>query len=265
MTTQNLEPVGARVEGVDLATLDDVDVCELEDLLAARGVVVFGDQHLDDTEFTRFLRRFGDLVFTVGETPVPGHPDLNIISNVGRTTPPRSTFHVDSSYFARPPAYTALRTVSIPSQGGQTLFTNQYRACETLDPALREELSGRTLTHIATGVDLTDEDEALAVHPLLRRHPVSGRVALYLTTPARCAGISGLDDEQARDLVARLYAHSTTSENTYRHAWAAHDVVMWDNGCVLHKADHSGVVGDRVMHRGMSTGYAGRDSRVLVG
>ena len=52
-------------------------------------------------------------------------------------------------------------------------------------------------------------------------------------------------------MIELLYAHSTAEDNIYRHAWAPGDVVMWDNGCVLHRADHSDVVGDRVMHRGM--------------
>ncbi len=100
-----------------------------------------------------FLRRLGGPVFTVGETPLPGHPDLNLISNVGRTTPPRSVFHVDTSYVSRPPAYTALRAVQIPRRGGQTLFSNQYRAAETLPPQLRARCEGRAVTHVVTGVD----------------------------------------------------------------------------------------------------------------
>ena len=259
------EPLGARVEDVDLTDLTDEDVQRVTELLAAQGVVVFPGQHLDDAAFTAFLGRFGRLVFTVGETPVTGHPDLNVISNVGRTTAPKSTFHVDSSYFAAPPAYTALRTVTVPREGGQTEFTNQYRAYETLDPELQDRLADLTLTHVVTGVELSDDDESSAVHPLLRRHPVSGRVALYLTTPSRCASISGLDETETRELVARLYAHSTRPDNVHRHAWAEHDVVMWDNGCVLHRADHSGVVGDRVMHRGMATGYAAAGAVGLAG
>ncbi len=90
------------------------------------------DQQVDDAGFAAFLETFGELVFTTGETPVPGFPDLNIISNVGRTTPPRSTFHVDTSYVRVPPAYTALRAVTIPEVGGETLFSNQYAAYESL-------------------------------------------------------------------------------------------------------------------------------------
>ena len=72
---------------------------------------------VDDEGFLRFLRSFGDLQFTEGETPVPGVDELNVISNVGRTTPPRSTFHTDTSYVRNPPAYTALRAVDRTGAG----------------------------------------------------------------------------------------------------------------------------------------------------
>ena len=254
MRTTDLQPLGVEVTGLDIATATDDDIVGLRTLLAGRGVVVLRDQHVDDEAFLGFLRSFGPLTFTAGETPVDGFPDLNVISNVGRTEPPRSTFHVDSSYLSTPPAYTALRAVQIPSQGGETVFTDQYRAAETLPAELRERVAGRSIRHVVTGIDpalLTDDDETEAEHPVLRPHPLSGRPALFLTTPKRCAAISGMGDDEAADLVAQLYAHSTTEENSLAHAWAPGDVVVWDNACVLHRGDHSVVVGDRVMHRGM--------------
>lgn len=249
------QPVGATVTGLDLRRPDADLVARLRQLLAEHGVLVLPGQQVDDTAFLDFLRSFGELVFTTGETPVEGFPDLNVISNVGLTTPPRSTFHVDSSYLRRPPAYTALRAVQIPSEGGETLFTNQYRAYETLEPGLRDLLAGRSITHVVTGLDLGEDDEKAADHPVFRTHPVSGRTALYLSTPTRCAAISGMGAEQTQEVVGRLYAHSTAEDNTFRHTWSSGDVVMWDNGCVLHRADHAAVVGDRVMHRGMVAGY----------
>jgi taurine dioxygenase len=251
--TTVLEPVGVAVTG-DAA---DLDPAALRTLLADHGVVVLRDQDLDDDGFEAFLRGFGDLVFTVGETPVDGHPDLNVVSNVGRTTPPRSSFHVDTSYVSRPPAYTALRAVTVPAVGGQTLFTNQYAAYATLPDDVRTRLAGRTVRHVVTGVDPGDAQEHAAEHPVFRPHPLTGRVALYLSTPARCVAVSGLPDDEAAEVIAHLYAHSTAPGNTLRHGWRPGDVVMWDNACVLHKADHSGVVGDRVMHRGMVATYPG--------
>ena len=249
------DPIGAEVTGVDLRTLGEADVDAITTLLAEHGVVAFRGQDLDDAGFVAFLRRFGDLTFTEGETPVDGAPDLNVVSNVGRTTPPRSSFHVDTSYVRHPPRYTALRAVAIPAEGGQTLFTNQYRALETLPADERADLAGRTITHVMTGLDLDADAETSAEHPAVLRHPVSGRDALYLSTPQRCVAISGMDEADAAATIARLLEHSTRDENVHRHGWAPGDVVMWDNRCVLHRADHSGVVGDRVMHRGMVAGH----------
>lgn len=250
------EPVGATVTEISLHDPTDDTVAELRRLLAEHGVLVLpGQDDVDDATFTAFLARLGEPTFTPGETPVEGFPALNVISNVGRATPPRSQFHTDSSYLDPPPSYTALRAVTIPAQGGETLFTNQYRAYETLPAELRDVLDGRTITHVVTGVD-TDDERTAADHPVFRRHPLSGRTTLYLSTPQRCAAISGMADDEAARVVATLLEHSTAEANTLRHAWSPGDVVVWDNACVLHKADHADVVGDRVMHRGMVTGYA---------
>jgi taurine dioxygenase len=245
-------PLGVEVTGCPpLPGLDAAAVGAIAGLLARHGVVVLPGQDIDDAGFVAFLARFGRLTFTKGEIPVAGFPDLNVVSNVGRTLAPRSTFHVDTSYVREPPAYTALRAVAIPAAGGETLFTDQYAAYDTLDPDLRTTLAGRTITHVATGVDLDPGDESSAQHRVFRRHPVSGRTSLYLSTPRRCVSVSGMSPAESTEVVRALYDHSTREGNTLRHRWSAGDVVMWDNRCVLHRADHAGVVGDRVLHRGL--------------
>jgi taurine dioxygenase len=248
-----LTPVGAEVRGLRVDELGERAASELKTLLAEHGVVVLRGQACGDDGFLRFLRSFGEPVFTVGENPVPGFADLNVISNVGRLTPPRSSFHTDTSYVRNPPSYTALRAVRVPEKGGQTLFTNQYAAYETLPRRVRGWLDGRTITHVVTGLDLDEGQESSAVHPVFRVHPRSGRTAVYLSTPKRCAAVSGMSPRLAADTVSFLFDHSTREENVLRHSWAPGDVVMWDNRCVLHRADHTGVIGDRVMHRGMVT------------
>ena len=250
-----LEPIGAEVSDLDPTHLDASEVAELRGLLARHGVLALRGAHLDDAGFTRFLQSFGELAFTDGEPSVPGFPDLNPVSNVGRTTPPKSNWHVDTSYVREPPAYTALRAVTIPEQGGETLFANQYRAWATLPAELHEAVAGRTMTHVVTGVSVSEGAESAAEHPLGRPHPVSGEVALYLTSAARCAAISGMAPVEKEATVNALLVHSTRADNVHRHAWRPGDVVIWDNACVLHRADHSGVRGDRVMHRGMVAGY----------
>ena len=252
-----LDPIGVKVTGLTIRELNPEMAAQLQGLLAQHGVVVMPDQDIDDAAFVAFLKQFGGLTFTKGETAVQGFPDLNVVSNVGRTTPPRSTFHVDTSYVRHPPAYTSLRAVEIPAQGGETLFTNQYRAFETLPDEVRTKLEGRSIRHVVTGLNLDDDDETAAEHPVFRQHPISGRTALYVSTPKRCAGISGMEESEAEEMIEFLFAHSTKEDNTYRHAWSPGDVVMWDNSCVLHRADHADVVGDRVMHRGMVAWYNG--------
>lgn len=250
-----MKPVGARVTGLRVDALDEATVTDVRRLLAEHGVLVLPGQYADDAAFLRFLRSFGPIMFTVGETPVPEHPDLNVVSNLGRTGPgkraPRSTFHTDTSYVRRPPAFTALRAVTVPDRGGHTMFTNQYAAYATLPDDVRQQLNGREITHVMTGLQLSPDAETSATHPVFGVHPISGRTYLYLSTPERCVHVSGMSPEHAAETVEFLFAHSTRADNVYRHTWSPGDVVIWDNRCVLHKADHSGVLGDRVMHRGM--------------
>ncbi|MGV8874402.1 MAG: TauD/TfdA dioxygenase family protein [Rhodococcus sp. (in: high G+C Gram-positive bacteria)] len=238
--------LGMEIRNLDL---DSTSVVELRTLLAEHGVLILREQPCDDRRFLAFLRRFGDLMFTEGETPVPGYPDLNVVSNVGRTTPPKSTFHVDTTYVPNPPAYTALRAVSVPEAGGSTLFSDQYAAYESLPAAMKADLAGRTVTHRVTGV--ASDTDSSAEHPLFAVHPVSGRTALALSAPGRCVAISGMNSDEAQETIHYLFDHSTRAGNVLSHGWAPNDLVMWDNRCVMHRADHSGVVGNRVMHRGM--------------
>lgn len=248
MKIEILEPFGARLGDIAVGPLNEADVAQLEELLAENGVVIMPGQNIGDDEFLGFLESFGNLVFTEGETPVADYPDLNVVSNVGRTTPPKSTFHVDTTYVARPPAYTALRAVDVPEFGGNTLFTNQYAAFSTLPRKDREFALSRSVTHTVSG--LADVSGS-AVHPLVLVHPISGRKSLYLSAPVRCTSVSDMSEIDGAEFVRYLVDHSTRAGNVYRHPWSAGDVVMWDNRCVMHKADHAGVVGDRVMHRGM--------------
>jgi taurine dioxygenase len=70
----------------------------------------------------------------------------NIDCNIGRDRPPRSIFHTDTSSVARPPAFTAFRAVTIPASGGATLFSDQYRAYETLPSTVKEQLAKARMT-----------------------------------------------------------------------------------------------------------------------
>lgn len=248
-----LTPLGCEIRGLELRSCKAASARALEGVLAEKGVVVIRDQHeLCDDGFVAFLELLGPLAFTEGETPLEAQPKLNFVSNKGRKAPPRSVWHSDTSYVSEPPAHTALRGVEIPEQGGETLFCDQYRAWETLPEGLKDRLRGATVRHGATGV----EDATTTRHPLVRRHPVSGREALYLTTPERVSELSDATDEESARVIDMLYRHSTRQGRVLAHAWRPGDVVIWDNRCTMHRGDHSKTVGPRVLHRGMTKGEA---------
>jgi len=254
MDVRPLFPFGAELAGSNATAItpDDADAVRL--VLANHGVAVIRNQRGTEADFSAFLRQLGPLTFTVGETPVAGQPMLNLVSNVGRKRPPRSVFHTDTSYVRQPPAYTALRAVTLPQSGGETLFSNQYHAFETLPSKVKLRLSQAQVLHRVTGLTLAEDDEQQTWHPLFRRHPISGRTALYLSTPERCQAISGLSTAEGQRAIRLLYKHSIRPHRLYRHRWQPGDMVIWDDRCTMHRADHSNVVGDRVLHRGMVSG-----------
>lgn len=189
-------------------------------------------------------------MFTDGEVAVPDHPDLNVVTNIGRSRPPRSVFHCDTSYVARPPSFSALFAVEVPEQGGATLFMDQYAAFASLQADLRRDLIGAKLLHGPRDVPETDA----IWHPVVRRHPVTDCPALFLTALARCHRLVLADGSDRTDLLPTLYEHSIHQQAPRRHLWRAGDVVIWDNRCTLHAADYSDVFGNRTPYRGMVQG-----------
>lgn len=226
------------------------DVETIRSTAGEYGVVRLNEPIRSPSVFVDLLRALGEPMFTVGEIPVEGFPELNLVTNKGRDKPPVSRFHTDTSYVHRPPAYTALMAVEVPQYGGATLFTDQYAAAETLDPALRTRLSGAGVLHAATGVS----DATQTWQPLFREHPETRRTALFLSTQARMTRLRLRNASDSRELLKTLYIHSTEGHVRYKHQWAIGDVLIWDNRCTMHAADHSKVVGNRTLYRGMVRG-----------
>jgi taurine dioxygenase len=246
-----LLPFGCEVNTINITEMNEEDIISVKRALANNGFIVFRQQEVSDTDFVTFLNQLGQMTFTVGETPVSHQPALNVVSNIGRVHPPRSVFHTDTSYVAQPPAFTALRAVVIPPSGGDTLFSDQYRAYETLSRGVKEQLAEAQVLHVMTGLSLDEDAEKQSWHPLFRRHPISGRLALFLSTPERCQAIAGISEAATQRMIRLLYKHSIRPRRIYRHRWQIGDIVIWDNRCTMHRADHSQVVGDRVLHRGL--------------
>lgn len=246
-----LAPFGSEVADVDLDHLTTEDINTIRLGISRSRVVVFRDQTIGDAGLVHFLGALGPLTFTDGETPVADAPDLNVVSNLGRTTPPRSVFHTDTSYVEQPPMFTALRPVLLPSSGGCTEFTDQVAVVARLGEPMRSMLAGRTILHRSSG--LPSEGRSTR-HSVLCSHPTTGEVALYLSTPERCSDLSGLDENTSDRVIQDLYRKSTEFRFIYRHHWREGDILIWDDRLTMHRADHGDVSGDRVLHRGLVRG-----------
>ena len=246
-----LSPFGLEVTGLDTSKLTPAIFASVALLIARARVVVFRNQFAGDAALVKFLQGLGPLIFTAGETPVENAPDLNVVSNVGRTTPARSVFHTDTSYVRKPPAFTALSPVVLPPEGGDTLFSDQVLAASALPEKTRDFLMGRDVLHQASG--LAGQGGAVR-QPLLRRHVLTDETALYLSTPERCFEMSGVDAKTSQRIIAALYRHSTKPSKLYRHQWMPGDLLIWDNRVAMHRADHGNSLQERVLHRGMVMG-----------
>ena len=251
MDKKRLEPFGMEIRGLDVSAMSAGLFDELARVIAGAKVVVFRNQSIDDAAFVRFLQGFGPLTFTEGEKPVENARDLNIVSNAGRLTPARSVFHTDTSYVEQPPSFTALRPVVLPENGADTLFSDQVMAACRLPVKAMRFLAGCTVLHRASG--LAGQGGSVR-QPLLRRHPVTGETALYLSTPERCSDLSGVDASTSQRIIAALYRHSTKASKLYRHQWQTGDLLVWDNRVTMHRADHGSFLEERILHRGMVRG-----------
>lgn len=251
MRTTDLKPFGVEAVGIDIGCPMPELAEDLRRLISHARVVVFRNQTTDDAGLVRFLSSLGELTFTPGEIPVTGAPNLNVVSNAGRSTPPRSVFHTDTSYVERPPSFTALRPVQLPQSGGATLFSDQVGIANRLPARIRSWLRGRTVLHQASGLEV---ESPATRHPLFRRHPITDEVALYLSTPARCIQLSDVDERTSTRVIGALYERSIRPSALYRHEWREGDILIWDNRVTMHRADHDDVTGDRILHRGMVRG-----------
>jgi len=247
-----------EASGVDLARpLSDGVFGEVEEAFFAGQVLVFRGQKLTAREFLGFARRFGPPEpHVVDQFHHPEYADILILSNVVRDGKPAGLadagtyFHTDYSYLEMPARATLLYSIEVPRAGGDTLFANQYAAYDDLPDAMKKTLEGLIgLHHYGNRDDLEERSRTAASllsgeqkrklgwvrHPLARRHPVTGRTALYAVSGSSF-GIEGMPEGEARALLDELRRHATLQKYRYRLRYGVGDVVIWDNASLLHSA-----------------------------
>jgi len=253
--------LGARAEGVDLrrplsAELRSAIVAAMD----RHAVLVFPGQDLSDAEHMAFGTSFGPVEHTRATVDAHWHrlsiPEMNDISNLDvdgqilKADDRKRMFnlgnrlwHSDSSFKATPAKYSLLLSRSVPPEGGETEFADMRAAWDALPSKMQARVKDLVCWHsllysrAQLGFYGFNEEEKKQFEPvpqrLVRRHPGSGRLSLYLSS--HIGRIEGWQVPEAMALIRDLDEHATQREFVFRHEWRVHDLVMWDNRCTMHR------------------------------
>lgn len=284
---------GAEVKGVDLTKpVPEKYQAMLRRAWADYQVLLFRDQILDDDHLTAAANIFGGVRGTesrdmflkggykAGGKHLPSRSKFSFISNLDEDGNPTERnaglgsievdWHTDQSYTSIPNAGTLLYSMNIPDNGGgDTSFSNQYLAYETLPIDLKEACQGKYQRHDISRNSVGQlkpsqrlpkslEEVEGPDHPLLRVHPGSGKTALYLGRRRASPGnyIVGMKQEESDAFLGVLWDHATKDDFKWTHRWLIADLLVWDNRCVLHHRSALDPTKPRVMNRTMVKGEA---------
>ncbi len=256
--------VGAFVQDIDLsAGIDAAQAARLREGLGEHGVLFFRDQDITPEAHQDFAGHFGEINVNRFFAHVDGYPQIAAVlkeprheKNIG------GGWHTDHSYDAAPALGSVLLAREVPAAGGDTEFASMYRAYETLSEGLKRTLDGLRAEHssrhvfgVSARARYKDDrfhspEEAVqdAVHPVVIRHPISGRKALYVN-PGFTLRFEGWTDEESKPLLDMLYTHAAKPEHTYRYTWDVGSIAFWDNRATWHHALNDYPGERRLMHR----------------
>jgi len=284
----HLTPVlGTEVRGVNLTKLSSDQKDELALEVARRGLMVFRDQkEFLDASFD-FYKAWGSHFGRLHIHPTSGHPDsmpeLHLVYRDGQNSfnferndrITSTEWHTDVSYELQPPGLTTFFLLAQPREGGDTLFTSTVAALKRLSPDFVAYL--RTLRAIHSGVEQAEYSRAGKrggvvrrepvehVHPIVRRHPVTGDEALYVNRQFT-RRIIGYKKEESDLILDFLYNHLAKGlDSQARVRWEANTVVLWDNRITAHSALVDYVDSKERRHGGRITPQAERPIPALEG
>ena len=228
------------------------------------GVIFFRDQEMSEDDHIAFAERWAEIEVNRFFTAVPTHPQIALVlKEPDQTKNIGGGWHTDHSYDQIPAMGSILRAIDLPETGGDTLFASMAAAYDMLDKATKIQIADLEATHSSrhifgyeaaeagevgdrfSNAELATQD---AVHPVVLPHPVTGRKAIYVNA-AFTTGIVGMNEEDGKDLLHKLYAHCVNEQFAYRFEWAPGSIAMWDNRSTWHWAlnDYHGM--RREMHR----------------
>ncbi len=263
--------LGAEILGADLRTASDADA--VQKAFADYGLVVVRNQSLTPDDHLAFARRFGPIDVNRFFRPVAGHPELaEVLKEPDQTEAIGEAWHTDHSYDQVPAMGSILHAIEVPPVGGDTAFASMHAAYLGLSETLQRFLKGLYAFHGsahafgAAAVAVTEAAETgryqnaqaatqEARHPIIIKHPLSGKPCLYVN-PAFTTRIDGLTKDESEAILTMLYRHAQKPEFQARVRWQAGDVTMWDNRATWHVAINDYYGHRRLMHRATVQGVA---------
>ncbi|MGB0577816.1 MAG: TauD/TfdA dioxygenase family protein [Alphaproteobacteria bacterium] len=209
--TRPLGPaLGAEILGLDISKpLDDKTIQNHCDAWRDNIILLFNKPDMSQEEKLRFATCFGKL----GERPRPKEaqpedyrkPDSTfmLVTNIRENSKPIGTlpdgemmFHHDTIYKPRPHIGTLLYAIQVLSVGGNTKFTDLYKAYDALPDDIKKKIEGR---------------KALYVNRLMT------------------AEIDGLGPDEREEILNQMFDVVERPEHVYEHVWTPGDLLLWDN------------------------------------
>jgi alpha-ketoglutarate-dependent taurine dioxygenase len=247
--------LGAEVLGLQVAVIGDAVFPAVHAAFLKHQLLLFRDQDLPQAAQVAFARRFGTVqVHVMDQYHASAFPELYTLSNLdaeGRPSgahPDRGTmaWHTDGSWQRVTGLATMLYAERIPASGGGTGFADMYAAYDALDDEEQARLAGMRATHNLnfsrnrrhgeSPMTQAQRDKVPPVdHPIVRTHPETGRKCLFLGDHAET--IPGMGYDEGRDFIERLNERIVALARVYTHRWRQGDFMVWDNRCLLHKAE----------------------------
>lgn len=237
--------IGAEITGIDLTKpLEEHEVGAIREALHEHLVVFFRNQPISNEAQKALGRHFGELHRSVGgnvthSRALEGDPVVRKFHfDANSTAVSGETWHTDQSCAAIPPMGSILYLHTVPPKGGgDTMFASMYAAYDALSDRMKSYLHGLTATHDGSRVfeRTADNIPPISVHPLIAKHPETGRTLIYFTG-AVVTKINELPELESNALVEFLTQHCAHPNFQVRFRWEPHSVAFWDNRCAHHRA-----------------------------
>ena len=226
--------LGAEVRGVDVTNLDKSGLSVLHALLMEYGAIALhGQSHITLNELREFGSRWGNLDVH-GFAAFEGFSDVLRIRKDSNNPNVSSNWHTDATWKAMPPKITMLLAREIPSIGGDTIFSSQYKAYEALSESMKSFIDPLDAQHDGRIIDPKLAEQPVT-HPLVITHPAPHRKALYVNANYT-QSILQLTQRESESLLKFLFAHSTNESFQARISYERGTLVIWDQRCLQHAA-----------------------------